>query len=61
MVNCGIGSWRSQRMRFSSAAMLSAALDLNPGAGMCRKEKCAVSTAPSMDCAQLHCCRRLVT
>jgi len=31
------------------------------GAGICRKEKCEVSRAPSMDCAQLHSCNFLVT
>src|SRR5687768_16712176 len=61
MVKRGSGSSRSQRSRFSSAAVAGLTYLDTDGAGMCRKEKCAVSTPPSADCAQLHCCRRLLT
>ena len=39
MVNCGIGSSRSQRNRLSSAAVVGLTYLLTAGAGICRKEK----------------------
>ena len=55
------GEIRSQRSLLSSAAASGLAFEAAFGAGICKNEKCEVSSAPSMACAQLQSTSRLLT